>query len=68
MQGLLNNERFLMAEWSKDTGATLANSLASVALVVGVNDTSTGYIAIEYSFENFADAEAEIAAMEDDAL
>jgi hypothetical protein len=68
MQGLLNKERVLMTEWSKDTGASLANSLTSVALVVDVVDTSTGYIAIEYSFENFADAEAEIAAMEDDAL
>jgi hypothetical protein len=68
MQGLLNLERVLMAEWSRDTGATLAHSLASVALVVGATDTSTAYIAIEYSFENAADGEAEMAAMEDDAL
>lgn len=68
MQALLNKERVLMSEWSKETGATLTNSLASVALVVGVSDTSTGYIAIEYSFENISAAETEMAAMEDDAL
>lgn len=68
MQAILNKERVLISEWNKDTGASLADSLTSVALVLGVFDTSSGYIAIEYSFENAAQAEAEIAAMEDDAL
>lgn len=68
MQSILNKERILMSEWSKETGASLNDSLSSVALVLGALDTSSGYIAIEYSFENCAQAEAEIAAMEDDAL
>lgn len=68
MQSILNMERVLMCEWSKETGALLDNSLSSIALVLGALDTSSGYIAIEYSFENAAQAQAEIAAMEDDAL
>ena len=68
MQSVLSKERILMSQWSKETGASLVDSLSSVALVMGVYDTSTGYIAIEYSFENSAKAEAEIAALEDDAL
>lgn len=68
MQAVLSKERVLMSEWSKASGASLTDSLSSVALVMGVYDTSSGYIAIEYSFENIDRAEAEIAALEDDAL
>jgi hypothetical protein len=68
MQSITNKERVLMSEWSKDTGATLIDSLASIALVIDVRDTSSGYIAIEYSFENAVMADAETAALEDDAL
>lgn len=68
MQAIINRERILMSEWSKETGSSLIDNLSSVALVVGAFDTSNGYIAIEYSFDNIALAEEEIAAMEDDAL
>lgn len=68
MQALANKERVLMSSWNKDSGATLADSLTSIALVTGVYDTSSGYIAIEYSFENGHKADEEIAALEDDAL
>jgi len=68
MQAVLSKERILMSQWDKETGASLTDSLSSVALVMGVYDTSSGYIAIEYSFENYDRAEAEIAALEDDAL
>ena len=68
MQAMISRERVLACEWSTATGATLENSLASIALVVGAYDTSSGYIAIEYSFENATAADAEIAALEDDAL
>ncbi len=57
-----------MSQWSKETEASLVDSLSSVALVMGAYDTSTGYFAIEYSFENCVQADAEIAALEDDAL
>lgn len=68
MQGMLSKERILMSEWSKETRATLGDSLTTVALIAGAYDTSSGYIAIEYSFENALNADAEIAALEDDAL
>ena len=57
-----------MSQWSKETEASLVDSLSSVALVMGAYDTSTGYFAIEYSFENCVQADEEIAALEDDAL
>jgi hypothetical protein len=68
MQGLLSNDRLLFSEWSKETGASLTKPLLSVGLIAGSYNTSQGYIAIEYTFENAAKAEVEIAALEDDAL
>ena len=67
-QGLLSNERLLFAQWNKETKAFMADSLLSIALLSGAYNTSQGYIAIEYTFENAAKAEVEIAALEDDAL
>ena len=68
MQSLLNKERVLMSEWNRETGANLADSLSSVALILSVIDSSSGYVTIEYTFENNAAAEKEISALEDDAL
>jgi hypothetical protein len=64
MQSLLNRERFMMAEWSMAQGSSLPQGLSSVALITVANDTESGYIAVEYSFENSEAAEAEIAAAE----
>jgi len=68
MQSLLNMERHLMTEWSSEHGISLPDSLASIVLIADANDTSSGCIAIEYSFENIGSAQAEIADAEDDAL
>lgn len=68
MQSLLNRERFLMTEWSAVHSSSLPESLSSVALIASAIDTESGYIAIEYSFENAEAADAEIAAAEDEAL
>lgn len=68
MKSLLSGERLLMAQWSSEKGSHLNNALSSIALVVTANDTSTGWIAIEYSFENNLEAKSEIAALEDGAL
>jgi len=68
MQALLSRERIFMAEWSRKDGSSLGDSLSSIALVAGVYNTSSGYIAIEYSFQNGSNADAEIAALEDEAL
>jgi hypothetical protein len=68
MQSFVSRERFLMTEWSPKHGSSLRDSLVSIALVVGVLDTTSGYIAVEYSFENLQAADAELAAAEDDVL
>lgn len=68
MQGVCNGERVLMAQWAPKYGSVLGESLVSVALVVSASDTSSGYISIEYSFENTNEAELEFSALEDEAL
>lgn len=68
MQSILNKERILAAFWEPAHGSTLGDSLNSVALVTGVIDTTSGYVAIEYSFENVQASEMELAALEDEAL
>lgn len=68
MQSLLNRERFLMTSWSKEKGAKLPDSLKSIGLVCSAIDTDSGFVVIEYTFENEAAAEAEISKTEDDAL
>lgn len=68
MQALNSTERVLMSQWSNETGASLKDGLSSLALVVGALNTSTGYIAIEYSFQNKYLADAEIAELEDGVL
>ena len=68
MQALHNGERALTAIWEPKHGSSLKDSLASVGLMASAIDTTTGYLAIEYSFENSDAADAEIAAKEDEAL
>ncbi len=68
MQALLSQDRFLMTEWGTTQGSSLKDSLVSVALIASAIDTMSGYIAIEYYFENMKTAEAELAAQEDDVL
>lgn len=68
MQALLNQERYLMTQWSAEHGSKMPDSLASIALVCSAVDTESGYIAIEYIFENEAEANAEINSLEDEAL
>jgi len=68
MQALQKRERLLGATWDQETGAKLSDSLSAIYLGATAVDTEAGYIVIEYSFDNIAQAEAEIAAAEDDAL
>ncbi len=68
MQSVLHMERLLFASWELKHGSSLDASLSGVGLVINATDTSSGVIAIEYSFENSAEADAEIAALEDEVL
>jgi hypothetical protein len=68
MQSFLQKERVLMTEWSSEHGSTLGSSVKSVALVAQAMDEHSGYIAIEYSFENSDASDAELAELEDGNL
>ena len=68
MQAILNKERFLMTMWSAEHGSQLPDALQSVGLVVGAIESDSGFVAVEYAFDNKTESEAEIAAAEDDAL
>jgi hypothetical protein len=68
MMSMVKKERFLMTEWSAKYGSSLVDSLISVFLVASALNTSSGYIAIEYSFENKPMGDTELSALEDQAL
>lgn len=68
MNALLNKERVLMATWEGSVESTIKGDLISVGLIATASDVNTGYIAIEYQFKNEEECNAEIAALEDDAL
>ena len=68
MQALENKERVLMSVWEAKHGSKMKDSLVSVALVATAKDTNTGYIVVEYEFNNHAAAKNELSAIEDEAL
>jgi len=68
MMALLKKERFLASIWGKNSKATLAPNLQTVGLFALALGGEMGYIAVEYSFSNEAQCEAEIAKTEDSAL
>jgi len=67
MQAVQNGERILAAKW-ESTKTRLPSSLESVFLIATAIDAYSGWIAIEYAFDNYTAAEQEIAMLEDDAL
>ena len=68
MQALENKERILMSVWEAKHGSKMKDSLTSVALVATAKDTSTGYIVVEYEFDNHVAAKNELSSLEDEAL
>lgn len=68
MQSLLLSERYLAKIWSSEKGSTLTDSLISVGIFANATDTNSGFISLEYSFQNFDSAEVEISASDDEAL
>lgn len=68
MQALENRERVLMTVWAPKHGSTMKDSLSSVALLAAARNTDTGYVAVEYEFDNHASAEQAVSAMEDEVL
>lgn len=68
MNALQNKERNLVAIWSDEYESKMTDSIHSVGLSAVAVNANEGFIALEYSFSNKAVAEAEIAALEDEAL
>ena len=68
MMGLIQKERILAAIWEPAEGSSLPSDLKQIALIASPISTGKGYIAIEYSFINKDSCDAELAALEDDAL
>ena len=67
MNGLLNNEIHYGARWSS-ASHDLPEGLEGIFLGVNANSSNSGYMFIEYEFDNHNQAEREIEELEDDAL
>ena len=68
MQAIENGERRLAARWESKARRNLQNDLESIFLYAAAENTSVGYIAIEYAFTNHTASNQEIELLEDDAL
>ena len=68
MQSLLHQDRVLTTELSRANGLALRQSLNAVWLGVYAMTTDSGYISVDYHFENEVEVEAQLTALEDEAL
>lgn len=68
MMGLLKKDRYLMKGWSKKSGAKLPESINEVALMANASNSETGYLSVEYVFENKDACDAEIDKTNDKSL
>ena len=68
MTGLLKKERYLFCTWDQKSGALLQNGLKAVFLGATALDDESGYVSVEYSFDNDSESDSEISSLEDDAL
>ncbi len=62
MQAVAKRDRILHSVWNADSGADLPGNLERVELFVSSSSMSTGYITVEYAFENEDACNAEIAS------
>lgn len=60
MLGLVNEERLLAAFWDPQSGSTLPDGMATIDLVASPSSRDSGYIAIEYSFDNSMKCKTEL--------
>jgi hypothetical protein len=68
MMSLLQDERIVYANWEADHGSTLDEHLQMIFLGISAKDTSSGYVNIEYYFDNADVAEKEMDEINDDGL
>lgn len=60
MMALNKKERFLSAQWEESSATPLKNRLTSVSMEVRANDSSKGYVYLQYDFNNIDACNAEI--------
>lgn len=67
MMGLVKADRFLMSAW-KGGKTSLPNDLSAIALIAQAESSSSGYLALEYSFSNKEACDTEIKQIDDSGL
>jgi hypothetical protein len=60
MMGLNQKERVFMAEWKSDSAAIKKNNLSSIDMEIRARNTTSGFIYLQYTFNNDSTCEEEI--------
>ena len=68
MPALIKKERVLATLWSAEHNSKMKDNLKSLALLASATSRDTGYIAIEYEFDNYDSCKKEISEKVDDVL
>lgn len=68
MMGLLKHERFLSALWESSPTRPLKNHIQQIGLEARAKDRDSGFLFLQYNFNNREVCEAELKAAEKEAL
>ena len=68
MMGLLQKDRFHSSIWDIEKGAVLPDNLDTIYVGVAALRRDTGYLAIEYYYDNYDECQASVTANQTDAL
>lgn len=68
MPALIKKERTLATLWSAEYNSKMKDNLNSIALLAAGSSRESGYIAIEYEFNNYDACKKEISEKVDDVL
>jgi hypothetical protein len=60
MMGLLKKERALMTRWSGKDDLIMKYGIRDIFLAAGATSSDTGYVTLEYYFDNYDACEAEV--------
>ena len=59
MMAVRRNERVLQSAWDADEGSTLRNNVKQILLSVRALSSSSGWIGMQYKFDNEEECDAE---------
>jgi hypothetical protein len=68
MAALAERQRLLFAQWNTDTRATLRPHLTTVFVAANAKTSESGYVVVEYYFDNEPGCEQEFDGSADAAL